>query len=91
MCGTLPHLHWRLVEESELAGAVPAGLEPAKSALPPLDAATFQRLQTAVTWQYPFRPATEIKAKTSVTALRRIAVEYSFGPSTKAIRRWPSE
>lgn len=73
--GELPHLRWRLVEEVELAATAPGGPVPEPPALPVLDSATFQRLQTALTWQYPFTAATEYKAKTSVTALRRRVAE----------------
>ena len=69
--GDLPHLRWRLVEEAELAVQTTASLLPVQPMLPPLDAATFQRLQTSLTWHYPFAAATREKAKTSVTALRR--------------------
>ena len=69
--GHLPHLAWRLVEETELAGTAATGLVTEKPPLPPLDAVTFNRLQTALTWHYAFDAATQYKAKTSVTALRR--------------------
>jgi ATP-dependent helicase/nuclease subunit A len=40
-----------------------------------LDEATGRRLMTVLSWQYGFKAATEYKAKTSVTALRRQAAE----------------
>jgi ATP-dependent helicase/nuclease subunit A len=60
-----------LVEEAELASTTASGLAAETPALPELDAATFQHLQTALTWRYAFDEATKYKAKTSVTALRR--------------------
>ena len=72
LSGEVPHLRWRLVEEAEVAGAAAGGLVTEKPAPPPLDAATFQRLQAVLTWQYPFAAATEYKAKTTVTALRHL-------------------
>jgi ATP-dependent helicase/nuclease subunit A len=73
--GELPHLRWRVVEDSEFSGipAVTAGDGPC---VPPLlDEATGRRLMTVLSWQYGFKAATEYKAKTSVTALRRQAAE----------------
>ena len=40
-----------------------------------LDAATAKRLRAMLSWEYPFKAATERKAKSSVTALRREAEE----------------
>jgi ATP-dependent helicase/nuclease subunit A len=40
-----------------------------------LDDAVVEKLHVALSWKYPFKPATERKAKASVTALRREAEE----------------
>jgi ATP-dependent helicase/nuclease subunit A len=40
-----------------------------------LDSATAERLRAMLSWEYPFKAATERKAKSSVTALRREAEE----------------
>ncbi|MSU59243.1 MAG: hypothetical protein EXS35_13930 [Pedosphaera sp.] len=63
----------------ELPDAVPAVELAAQTAvaaaLPELDDRTFEQLRGALTWDYAFKPATERAAKTSVTALRRLAEE----------------
>jgi ATP-dependent helicase/nuclease subunit A len=76
LTGELPHLRWRLVGETELAGA-PASAGDAPPEPPVLDEATEHRLRTVLSWQYGFAAATEYKAKTSVTALRRQAAELA--------------
>lgn len=72
--GEVPHLRWRLAEESELAGAT-AATPGAVPPVPALDNETRHRLETVLAWNYGFKTATEYKAKTSVTALRRQAAE----------------
>jgi len=74
MAGEAPHLRWRLAEETELTGA-PASAMGLKPEPPALDDETRQRLQSVLAWHYGFAVATEYKAKTSVTALRRQAAE----------------
>jgi ATP-dependent helicase/nuclease subunit A len=57
---------------------VPAGL-------PPLDDATRAHLQKVLTWRYGFSTATEYKAKTSVTALRRLVADLLEGDEAQPI------
>ena len=90
IAGELPSLRWRMVADAELAesGTVRWGertreplisnsAEPLSSPhqLESLDAATAEGLRATLSWEYPFKAATERKAKTSVTALRREAEE----------------
>jgi ATP-dependent helicase/nuclease subunit A len=82
--GQLPHLRWRLADESELA-AEPA-VEQAAKELPPLDEKTGRRLQAILAWKYPFAAATRRAAKSSVTELRRRATE----PDEEAERIFPA-
>jgi len=82
--GQLPHLRWRLADESELA-AEPA-VEQAAKELPPLDEKTGRRLQAILAWKYPFAEATRRAAKSSVTELRRRATE----PDEEAERIFPA-
>jgi ATP-dependent helicase/nuclease subunit A len=58
----------------ESSSAAPDG-SPGRSPhqLETLDAATAERLRAILPWEYPFKAATERKAKSSVTALRREA------------------
>jgi len=68
-------LRWRTVEDGELAPdkAESEGRRTAETVSPSLDAAA--KLQTTLTWQYPFDAATKRAAKSSVTVLRREANE----------------
>jgi len=90
--GELPHLRWQLIQESQIP-APPAVTAANAAAEPPvLTPELRHRLQTALTWQYPFDAATQYPAKTSVTALRRQADENlpaetaPFLPDTAAER-----
>ena len=74
--GHAPHLRWRLAEENELAGAL-ASVAEATTEPPALDEAACRQLSNVLTWEYGFKAATEYKAKTSVTALRRQAAELA--------------
>ena len=80
------HLRWQVVTDEALAGdssgisneTGPAGSGFARqenSQPGKLDAATAQILRRRLEWSYPFQAATERKAKSSVTALRREAME----------------
>ncbi len=86
--GELPNLHWRIVEDAELAngwGETPGeptlmdgqdgsrGRSPHQLDVP--DDAAMRRLRETLAWQYGFGAATERAAKSSVTALRRQAAD----------------
>jgi ATP-dependent helicase/nuclease subunit A len=86
--GDLPHLHWRFVEDEELAnrwdestgsrGSAFVRLRPDERSpdqFETLDHATAEKLRAVLTWEYPFAAATRRAAKSSVTALRRQAEE----------------
>jgi ATP-dependent helicase/nuclease subunit A len=73
--GELPHLRWRIAVDAELAKEPATEKTGAKSERPELDKETRQKLRAALTWEYEFRAATNRKAKSSVTALRRQAAE----------------
>ena len=86
--GETPLLHWRLVEDADLAnewGETP-GEPPLADGhlgsqghsphhLEPLDDATTARLRGVLSWENPHAAATKRKAKASVTELRRAAEE----------------
>ncbi len=73
--GELPLLNWRVVDDAEL-GEQPVEAEklnvPAKISF---DKAAMKRLGEVLDWKYSFEAATQRAAKTSVTALRRLAEE----------------
>ncbi len=71
--GLLSELRWRVVPDSDLAGN-PENAEP-KPETPVLDGLVLTGLQARLGWHFPFTAATERKAKSSVTALRREAEE----------------
>ena len=86
--GELPNLRWRLVDDSELGtkrGTAPDGpvsadkqgglQEYSPHPLETLDEATAEKLIQTLNRPYPHHAATERVAKSSVTALRREAVE----------------
>lgn len=75
--GELPHLHWRIAEDAELTGAAKAesGEPKAETELPELNEETLRMLRENLTGQYGFGAATRRAAKSSVTALRRQAVD----------------
>jgi len=52
--------------------------------------ATMERLQTMLAWNYPFAAATERKAKSSVTALRREAAELD-DEAEPVFQKWKVE
>jgi ATP-dependent helicase/nuclease subunit A len=62
-----------LADSSSAAPAGSSGVSPHQ--LETLDAATAEKLRAMLSWEYPFKAATERKAKSSVTALRREAEE----------------
>jgi ATP-dependent helicase/nuclease subunit A len=73
--GELPHLRWRVVEDTELSGPTAGGQQPADMEWAALNQETKQRLHGVLTWQYEFADTTRRAAKSSVTALRRQAEE----------------
>ena len=80
--GNLPHLRWRISSDDEPAirqGDTPVEPE-APSRLPRApDTETKQKLRDALTWKYGFSAATKQVAKSSVTALRRQAMDELDG------------
>ena len=84
--GELEHLTWHRVSEAELSADF--GKLPGYLTLPPaaetgrksppnqaLDEIGLEKLRERLAWNYPFRAASQRKAKSSVTALRREAEE----------------
>jgi ATP-dependent helicase/nuclease subunit A len=97
---------WRLVEDAALAGDVsetsggtprddapPGPPEPSPHRIESLDESVMAGLKARLSWQYPFGAATERRAKSSVTALRREAEELDdeaeqvFKPEAAVTRR----
>ena len=73
--GEFDHLRWRVAGDETLVEKAPStGPEaiPVITAPNPHDA---EKLQAMLAWNYPFKSATERKAKSSVTQLRREAEE----------------
>ena len=81
LAGELPHLRWRIADNEELRDEAEAKESSATPSVvsckntSELDAATAERLRAMLSWKYPFAAATERPAKSSVTALRRLAEE----------------
>ncbi len=75
--GELPHLRWRIADDSELTEVSKTENGEQKSELPEFDGETMQKLREVLTWEYEFGAATERAAKSSVTALRRQAEELN--------------
>jgi ATP-dependent helicase/nuclease subunit A len=75
--GQLPYLRWRIENDTGLAGAEKSEIRNPKSEieLPELDDETLRKLRERLTWQYGFAAASTRAAKSSVTALRRQAVD----------------
>jgi len=88
--GGLPHLRWRIVEDSELGedpirrnrsdeahvtGRTETPHVVSSRGVAELDATTAKRLHAMLSWNYPFSAAARRAAKSSVTALRRQADE----------------
>jgi ATP-dependent helicase/nuclease subunit A len=89
-CGETPLLRWRLVDDAELGDdsvrssrgdeAQTQKAESENKSEPPyvgcyLDEATAERLRGVLSWENPHAAATQRKAKSSVTELRRAAEE----------------
>jgi ATP-dependent helicase/nuclease subunit A len=79
--GELTHLHWRIVDDAELADKADkadkaeSGKRKAETKEITLDGVTAKKLKAALLLEYPFKAVTERAAKSSVTALRRQAEE----------------
>jgi ATP-dependent helicase/nuclease subunit A len=73
--GKLPYLRWRIVADEELAEKFEVRNPKSEMDLPAFDGAAAEKLRAMLSWEYPFKAATERKAKASVTALRREAEE----------------
>jgi ATP-dependent helicase/nuclease subunit A len=75
--GELPELRWRIVKDAELVepDKAESGKRKAEMELPALDDATAKKLRAMLEREYPFTAATQRKAKSSVTELRRAAAE----------------
>ena len=73
--GELAHLRWRLVKDEGPAGKAESGKGETQFAIGPLDGATAGKLRAMLAWEYRFTAATKRAAKSSVSALRRQAVE----------------
>ena len=83
--GELSHLRWQLVADAELDGDSASGSpgDEAQSETIPgpspasggEDDGAVENLRARMEWKYPFKAATERKAKSSVTELRRAAEE----------------
>ena len=69
----MPQLAWRIVADEELAGKAESGKRKAESEAPSLDETSLNNLRARLEWNYPRVAATQRKAKSSVTALRREA------------------
>lgn len=97
---------WRLVDDEALAGDVsetsggtprddapPGPPEPSPHRIESLDESVMAGLKARLSWQYPSGAATERRAKSSVTALRREAEELDdeaeqvFKPEAAVTRR----
>ncbi len=80
-----PWLGWRTIDDADLSNEIArhqiqspsAVLKTASSADKNFDEAALKQLEAILAWKYPFQPATERKAKTTVTALRREAQELA--------------
>ncbi|HEX7618552.1 MAG TPA: 3'-5' exonuclease, partial [Verrucomicrobiae bacterium] len=83
--GELPDLHWRIVDDAELAGdstGSSRGDEAQTETIsepPPVGCHEYdgaaEKVRARLEWNYPFKAATKRKAKSSVTELRRAAEE----------------
>ncbi len=87
--GKLPGLNWRLVDDSELAESPVPASKP-ESLLVSFDETTAKQLAKVLDWQYPHQAATNLSAKTSVTALRRQAAEEDDETEQKFPSRFAS-
>jgi ATP-dependent helicase/nuclease subunit A len=94
--GELPLLRWRVVDDSELKGQMPADVSaqtgPESDAVSRVsDKPADDKLKEILNWKYPFGPATQRVAKTSVTALRREAADdEAEQPFRPPFRRAPA-
>ena len=75
MRGALPELRWCIADNTELAKNSELRTPDSKMELSALDDATAERLRAMLSWNYPQAAAIQQAAKSSVTALRRLAGE----------------
>jgi ATP-dependent helicase/nuclease subunit A len=69
----LKNLCWQIVDDAKLAPKMENGKREAEMEILSPDSATIEKLHERLEWKYPHAAATERKAKSSVTALRREA------------------
>ena len=75
MQGALPELRWSIADDAELAENSEHRTPISEMHLPALDGTEAERLRAMLVWEYPHSAATRRAAKSSVTALRRLAGE----------------
>lgn len=73
--GALPELRWRVISDAGLMDELEVERPKWERELPGLETSTLDALRERLGWRFPFAAATERKAKSSVTALRREAEE----------------
>ncbi|HEV2696269.1 MAG TPA: UvrD-helicase domain-containing protein [Verrucomicrobiae bacterium] len=73
--GEFENLRWRLAGNEALAEKTEAGAVKMEAEMSAPDKKAAEKLQAMLAWNYPFAAATERKAKSSVTQLRREAEE----------------
>ncbi len=80
--GGFENLHWKIVADTEMGNQAPAEIGNRQSAIgnepePPHTGGNeeLETLRARLEWNYPYQAATQRKAKSSVTALRREAEE----------------
>ena len=73
--GELQHLRWRIFGDEELLKKTEGEKPNPEIESPPLDDMAKEKLSDVLNWNYEFQDATKRAAKSSVTALRRHAVD----------------
>ena len=73
--GEFENLRWRLAGNDALAGIAETAEPKPETEITAPDEGTAKKLQAMLAWNYPFTAATDRKAKSSVTQLRREAEE----------------
>jgi ATP-dependent helicase/nuclease subunit A len=69
--GKSENLRWQIADDAKLATKVESGKRKAKTKVSSFDDATIDKLRKRLEWSYQDKSATERKAKSSVTTLRR--------------------
>ncbi|MDR3456636.1 MAG: UvrD-helicase domain-containing protein [Verrucomicrobiae bacterium] len=75
--GEFEHLRWRLVGDETLVEQTAVAGPAMEAAANAPDLRASEKLRNMLAWNYPFQAATERKAKSSVTQLRREAEELA--------------